>query len=125
MKLHLDNASGVNVVRSCDATGIVVNETRHTRSLILSAGIVTGDWRVADVDAFDEAACRDVAAHEADIVLLGTGRRQHMVDPWYMAWFAARGMGLEVMDTFAACRTYNILAAEDRRVVAALIVEGE
>ncbi len=125
MKLHLDNASGVNVVRFCDAAGIVVNDTRHTRSLILSAESVTDDWRVDDITAFDEDACRDIAAHEADIVLLGTGARQHMVDPWYMAWFAARGMGLEVMDTFAACRTYNILAAEGRRVVAALILEGE
>ncbi len=57
------------------------------------------------------------------MVLLGTGRRHAPVAPRWMAWFGGRGMGLEVMDTRAACRTYNILATEGRRVVAALIID--
>ncbi len=123
MKLQLENPRGINVVRAFDADGIVVNETRYSRSLILSAQQVTDDWPVSTIADFDESACQSIARHEAEIVLLGTGAAHRQVDSRYMAWFAQRGMGLEVMDTSAACRTFNVLVGEERRVVAALIVE--
>ena len=124
MKLHLDSATGVNVVRSYDASGITVNETRYTTSIILSADRVTVDWSVTRVSDFDESSCQPILEHDADIVLLGTGSELRWVEPRLIAWFASRGMGLEVMDTMAACRTFNILAAEQRRVCAALMLPG-
>lgn len=124
MKLQLENPRGINVVRAFDAKGILVNETRYTRSLILSARYITEDWPVPSVRAFDHGVCESIVEHEAEIVLLGTGTRHHPIDSRYFAWFASHGMGLEVMDTHAACRTFNVLAAEERRVVAALIVES-
>lgn len=125
MKFHLENTSGIYSVRSFDRTGIVVNDQRHTGSLILSANRLTENWPVRHVDDLDESTHLQIAEHGAEIVLLGTGTRHRMIDSWHPAWFAARGMGLEVMDTMAACRTYNILAGELRKVVAALIVDDE
>jgi uncharacterized protein len=123
MKLHLEHTSGINLIRSWDESGIVINDSRHTLSLILSAERVTEDWPVHRTDELCEDACLAIIEHNAEIVLLGTGLRHQLVEPRYFAWFAERGMGLEVMDTGAACRTYNVLAGERRRVAAALILD--
>ncbi len=124
MKLQLENPGGINVVRAFDTRSVVVNETRYTSSLILSPQHVTGDWAVSSLEDFDEAACEPILAYDAEIVLLGTGHEHRQVAARFLAWFAARGRGLEVMDTGAACRTFNVLAGEERRVVAALIMEN-
>ena len=65
----------------------------------------------------------ELAASGAELVLLGTGRQLKRAPPAWLAPFARQGVGLESMDTAAACRTYNILASEGRRVLAALILE--
>ncbi len=123
MKLHLEDPRGIHVVQAVDAGGIVINETRHRHSLVVSAQQITPGWPVASANAIDEAACQAILAHDAEIVLIGTGARHVILAPRLHAWFAGRGMGLEIMDTAAACRTYNVLAGEARRVVAALVIE--
>ena len=83
----------------------------------------TEDWpvtRFADLRAEDFAFLRDL---QAEIVLLGTGPRQRFPHPRLTAALANAGVGLEVMDVQAACRTYNILVAEERKVAAALLFE--
>lgn len=122
MKFHLENTSGIHIVQSYDASGVVINESRYTSSLILSPRRITENWPVRYIEEFDESACHGIADHGGEIVLLGTGARYRMVDPRFLAWFARHGMGLEVMDSRAACRTYNILAGEQRPVVAALVI---
>ncbi len=123
MKFHLDNSEGLNLVNGYDGDGIVVNRRRHEASLILSPQQITERWPIDSAESIDAAHCERIAEHGAEVVLLGTGRRHVVIDLRWLAWFGQRGMGLEVMDTRAACRTYNILAAEGRRVVAALIVD--
>jgi uncharacterized protein len=101
---------------------VVVKGEIHRSNLLVMPDRVVPDWRpgcFADLDAEDFA---QLAAYQPEIVLLGTGRRQRFPAPALYHTLARQGIGLEVMDTGAACRTYNILMAEDRRVLAALIL---
>ena len=123
MKLHLDRAGGINFITAFDDHGVTVNQTRHARSLIVLPGRVVDDWAPRSFEALDAAHFEFLAELGADIVLLGTGRRLRFPHPRLSAALAPRRIGLEVMDTGAACRTYNILSGEMRNVAAALIVE--
>jgi len=122
MKLHLDRSNVQYLITGYDSGHVLVNGVAHTRSLVvlpdeLIAGW-SGDWASLAAPDFDVVAMR-----EPEIVLLGTGQRQRFPSPaLYKALIAAR-IGVEVMNTPAACRTYNILAGEGRRVAAALLLE--
>jgi uncharacterized protein len=122
MKFHLDAPVGVNLVRSYAPGMLRVGDTTHTASLILTATALFEHWRpltAEDVHADDLAPLLELAP---EVVLLGTGARQMFPDPLVLQAFHARRIGVEVMDTAAACRTYNLLVAEGRQVAAALIV---
>ena len=83
--------------------------------------LVEQEW--LSFDALAEADMAAIAALECPIVLLGTGLRQRFPSPALLRPLIERRIGVEVMDSHAACRTYNILMAEGRDVAAALIVE--
>ena len=93
----------------------------HT-SLIATRDHVIAEWKAAPVDRLAILDFEGLLELAPKVVILGTGRRQHMPPPELFAAFAARGIGLEVMDTGAACRTYNLLLSENREVAIALIV---
>ena len=122
MKLHASGASGVNTITGYGEGYVMVNGARRSSSVVVMPDR-TEDWpvtRFADLRAEDFAFLRDL---QAEIVLLGTGPRQRFPDPRLTAALANAGVGLEVMDVQAACRTYNILVAEERKVAAALLFE--
>ena len=79
---------------------------------------------MADLDALDAAALAPVFESAPAVVLLGTGTRQQFPRAEIFGLFGERGIGLEVMDNGALCRTFNILVAEDRAVTAAIILPG-
>ena len=87
----------------------------------IRVGAVEG-FAAGGFDALTEADFAALLAQQPEIVLLGTGRTQRFPHPRLSAALAAAHVGLEVMDTRAACRTYNILLGEGRRVVAAVIL---
>jgi uncharacterized protein len=124
MQLHLDDQHDINMVNSYDALSVSVNDKQHFNSLIVSPDKFTENWSITSIDELSESHCELIGTHQTGIVLLGTGNTFQPVDPRFMVWFATRGMGLEVMDSGAACRTYNILASEGREVAAALIIEA-
>jgi len=99
---------------------VLVNGERHTRSLLVTPERVLG-WAPGSFAELAEAHFAEIAASRPEVVLLGTGARLRFPAPALAAPLARAGIGLEVMDVPAACRTYNILAAEDRAVVAALV----
>lgn len=101
---------------------IVINDERLEHSLIVTPGSLHRDWRPADIDSLGVEHMERIAALEPEIVLLGTGRSQHFPPAHLLAPMANRGIGLEIMHTAAACRTYNVLMAESRRVAAALFM---
>jgi uncharacterized protein len=102
---------------------VQVNQTRHERSLIITLDELIPDWGPAvPSDLMQEEVLQALIEHHPEIVLLGTGRRIHFPPPQIMALFANHHIGLEVLDSAAACRTFNILLSEGRNVAAALLM---
>jgi uncharacterized protein len=100
----------------------MVNGERFDRSIVVLAEEVRSDWAVADFDALNEMHFTYFLALKPDVLLLGTGARQHFPHPRLYRALTDAGIGVECMDTAAACRTYNILVAEGRRVIAAILI---
>jgi uncharacterized protein len=125
MKLHLSNAPGLNLVTAYGAGYVQINELRHQTSLIVLPDTVLPDWPISAFELLSQASFDHLTELQPELVLLGTGNRHRFPHPSLYQALIAAGIGLEHMDTGAACRTYNILAAEGRKVAAALIVETE
>jgi uncharacterized protein len=121
VKLQLTRPAGSNAITAYGEGFVMVNGVRHDRNVIVLADRVI-EWDTADFESLSEADFERLAALEPEVVLLGTGPRLRFPSlPLTRALVEAR-FGLEVMDVQAACRTYNILISEGRRVVAALLL---
>jgi len=122
MKLHLQTASGTHLFTSYGADHVAVNGVRHEHSLIVLPERIIQEWQAAEPKQLAAEHFSALAGLELEILLLGTGSKLCFPSPRLFQAMAQQGIGLEAMDTFAACRTYNILAAEGRKVAAALIL---
>jgi len=122
VKLHLDAARG-NFIRAHSAGRVLIGETAYTRSLVVLPGRVLEDWPPRHFDEITVEHLALLATLEVDTVVLGTGLRQRFPSPALASPLIGQGIGLEVMDTAAACRTFNILAGDGRPVAAALVLE--
>jgi uncharacterized protein len=122
MKFTLENASTSNAVTARAPGEVRIGGRVFRNSVIVSANAIVEDWPVGDAAALVPEAMEAAFSLGPEIILLGTGERQVFPDPRVQAAVATRGVGLEVMDNGAACRTYNVLLAEDRNVVLALIL---
>jgi uncharacterized protein len=120
VKLHRAAATAANTFTGYGDDYVMVNGERRDRSVIVLPDRVV-EWDVAGFDALQPEHFSFLQTLKADIVLLGTGRRQRFPHPRVTAPLAQAGIGVEVMDLRAACRTYNILVAEERKVAAALL----
>lgn len=121
MKMSLDTAAGKYLITGYDRQGIHINRSPHAGSLIVSAETLRTDWGPVTVEDLSLEHLKQIWQLDPDIVLLGTG--QHLRRPArdLLLQLAAQGRSIEIMDTPAACRTFNILLAEQRRVVAVLL----
>ena len=122
MDLSLDRPEGFLFVRRVGARGITLIDRELTESFLLAPEQVIERWPVAAVDALDAGHVQALLALRPELVLLGTGERQAFPAAAFMAGFLRQGVGIEVMDNAAAARTYNLLAAEGRRVLGAFIL---
>lgn len=121
MKLHAARAEGRNLFSGYGPGYVAINGVRYERSVIVLADRIVG-WEVSSFDDLDAPAFSALAGLPLEILILGTGATLRFPDASYSKILRAAGVGLEVMDTRAACRTYNILLSEDRRVGAALLM---
>ena len=121
MKLHLSNISGINVFTGYGEGYVMVNRQRYAQNLAVMPDRILADWQPAGFDQLMAADFSVLAGLAPEIVLLGTGARLRFPRPELTRALIEARIGLEVMDLQAACRTYNILAAEERKVVAALL----
>jgi uncharacterized protein len=125
MKLNEDANAGINLIRAYSSEAITVAGQRLTRPCILAAQTLIADWPVANLASLQVAQLQAVWPLAPQVVLLGTGASQRFPGAEIRAAFASRRIALEPMDLGAACRTYNVLAQEDRAVVALLFPEPE
>jgi len=122
VKLHASGPSGVNTITGYGEGYVMVNGERRASSVVILPDRIE-QWAVQGFDQLRAEHFTFLKNLEAEIVLLGTGARQRFPHPRLTAELAQAGIGLEVMDLQAACRTYNILVAEERKVAAALLFE--
>ena len=122
MKFHLQTPAA-NIISALGADWIRIGETEYRQNLIVTPDAVATGWAPAGFTALTQDDFAALLAHRPELVLLGTGRMQHFPHPRLLQALSGARIGVEAMDTRAACRTFNILVAEDRRVVAALILD--
>jgi uncharacterized protein len=122
MKMHLDNTAGAHRITGYGTGYVSVDAAPLTRSFILTPEALITEWGPRNVADLDEAALQAVARLSPAIVLLGTGIEQCFPPSALLAPMLGQGIGIEVMTTAAACRTYNILLAESRPVAAAMFI---
>jgi len=101
---------------------IVIDGRGYAASLIVSPEHIVTDWGPTSVNELSELHLAPLLALSPQVVVIGTGERQVFPDPRLYFSLVTQGIGVEIMDTGAACRTYNILMAEGRRVAAGLII---
>ena len=122
VKLHASRPSGLNTITGYGQDYVMVNGERRSSSVVVLPDRVES-WAARSFDALTAADFSFLKSLNAEIVLLGTGPKQRFPHPRLTAALVQAGIGLEVMDVQAACRTYNILVAEERKVAAALLFE--
>ncbi|MBN9426854.1 MAG: Mth938-like domain-containing protein [Burkholderiales bacterium] len=121
MKLHADTQTTLNTVTAYGPGFVEINRQRYDTSMLLMPEGLLAPWPVAGFEALAPADFEALLAHRPELVLLGTGERQRFPHPRLTAALTIAGIGVDTMNTAAACRTYNILMAEGRRVLAALL----
>lgn len=122
MKLHSSSTSQYQTVTGYFESGVEINAVPFEYSLTVMPETPPQPWPVASFEDLTEAHFEAIGATTPDVVILGTGARQRFVHPRLVAGLSARRIGVECMDNQAACRTYNILMGEGRKVVLALIL---
>ena len=123
MDLSLEIPQGHLFINSIDAHGIRVRDECYTGPFVLSTQQIVPTWTVASISDISEENLQVVFDLQPEVVLLGCGKTQKFLPPAIQMLFLSRNVWIEVMTTAAACRTFNVLAAEGRKVVAALLPE--
>lgn len=124
MKLQPDRAEGVNVIHAYTADSISVNGSAYAHAVLVPH---TGDvvpWGPTDWEALTDAHFAQIAASRPELVVFGSGSRLRFVKPALLRPLIDARIGIETMDSAAACRTFNFLVGEGRRVMAAILPPG-
>ena len=122
MKLQPDRAIGVNLINACTSEQIVVNGQPWHESILLPAKGDVLPWGATQHGDLSAEHFARIAQASPELVIFGSGPKLRFVNPAFLAALMERRIGIETMDTAAACRTYNVLAAEGRNVMAALLL---
>jgi len=123
LKLHLSKFSEQNVFFGYGEDYVTVNQTRYTQNLIVLPNQLIENWSLQKtLGQLESSDFTCLLPHNPEIVLLGTGANLHFPDQSILKDLANNGIGIEIMDTQATCRTYNILVEEGRHVAAAILI---
>ncbi|MDF0605815.1 Mth938-like domain-containing protein [Neisseriaceae bacterium TC5R-5] len=120
MKMHQAQGAGKNFFTGYGPGHVLINNERHDGPLIVSAESIT-PWTATSFAELTEVHFAELLSYQPEVVLFGSGKNLRFFHPRLSAALSNAGIGVEIMDTQAACRTFNILLAEDRRVLAALL----
>jgi uncharacterized protein len=122
MKLQADRAEGVNIINAYTRQSVTINGEEHHGSVLVPPSGAPVAWLAATMADLTEAHFEQIVAMGPELVVFGSGPTLRFAPPALMRALMQRRIGVETMDTAAACRTYNILVGEGRQVVAALLV---
>jgi uncharacterized protein len=122
MRLTQDPSSAIRLIRAYGGGELRINEDTYRETVIVGATSVLTLPDIRDMNDLGNFDPARILALDPELVLLGTGQRQIFPAAAFRARFLSAGIGFEVMDTGAACRTFNVLVAEQRRVVALLML---
>lgn len=119
MQISLDTT----VIQSYSPGEIKINGQLFTHNLIISPTELIDPWRCESIENITADDLKIILPLNPEVVLLGTGSRLQFPDPKFLSIFLEQKIGIEVMDTGAACRTFNVLISEGRNAVAALLIK--
>jgi uncharacterized protein len=122
MRFTQEPSSGINVIRAYGGGELRINDATYRGAVIISASTAQSEPHIQNLDELIAIDLSRVLALEPELVLLGTGVHQIFPAASFGRQFLRAGIGFEVMDTGAACRTFNVLVGEKRRVVGLLLV---
>lgn len=123
MTMQLESAGkDSNIIHAYAPGEIRINTEIYTNSLVITVSSLHTDWPLTEIDALDESHIEPILRQDPELILFGTGDRLVFPGADKLRPIIERGIGYEIMDTAAACRTYNVLVAEGRHVVAGLII---
>lgn len=123
MKLHSTVNQFYQTVTAYDIHSVKINNIAYNHSLIVTPMTEPVSWDISDYKAFNKDHIAQIMATSPDIVILGTGQQQHFLPGNITTSFLQQHVGIEMMSNDAACRTYNILMSEGRKVTLCLIFE--
>jgi uncharacterized protein len=124
MKFTQHTPDGLNLIRNYGPAFVTVGEEEIRRSCIVGPSEVVRDWPPRDVPSLKTEHLAALFELAPEVVVLSTGARQQFPSAALRAEFATRKIGIEVMEVGAACRTYNVLVSEERRVLCAILLPG-
>jgi uncharacterized protein len=124
MKFQPDRLDGVNVISRVEPSQVWVNATPWSTSVLVPWRGQACDWPVASLADLTAEHFAQLLELKPELVIFGSGSRLRFVSPALQRALIDRRIGIETMDTAAACRTYNVLASEGRAVAAALLIES-
>jgi uncharacterized protein len=123
LKLQSDPHSGANTITGYGDGYVEINQTPYAHAVLLSSDGAISVWPVESFDSLETSDFDQMIALKPELILIGTGSRQRFPKPELLKSLISAKIGFEIMDSQAACRTYNILVGEGRQVLLALIVE--
>ncbi len=123
MQLILDSDDANYQIKAYEPGIITINDNKINHSIILTANTLISPWQPQSLSELQSKHLEAIFALQQDIVILGVGDKWQAVNPEILAAFYQRNIGIEYMDTAAACRTFNVLTSENRRVAAALLIK--
>ena len=121
MDLTQDFADAKYMITGYQSDCVLINEKPHYQSLIVSPESLISPWEVTHIKHIDETNLASIIQQQPEILIIGSGEQLQLPEPKIIALFAQHQIGLETMNTSAACRTYGILIAEGRNAAAAII----
>ena len=121
MRFSQDSSSS-NLIQAYRRGELIINERKINCSVVITPDEII-EWDPQHFSAITAEHIDQLASYQPEIVIMGTGERQQFPAPQITAGLLSQGIGVEIMNTDAACRTFNVLSSEDRRVIAAVILE--
>ena len=122
MKFHLIQSDNKNLITGYDSNWVEVNQERYHSSLIMTPNQLLLEWPVKSIKDIKENIFEAIESLNVEIILLGTGNIQEHLEPRLIEYFSKKNIAIESMNNQSACRTYNILANEERKVLLALML---